>query len=108
MDLPIDRDTELIYVGGLPIETNNDDIGLIFSDVPIVRVFKLWKTDVNLISALILVHKNHVSLIVAYDKKKVFINNPPIMVLPVNTFQTELKKQMHNSTERNSSRPANK
>lgn len=54
MDLPIDRDTELIYVGGLPIETNNDDIGLIFSDVPIVRVFKLWKTGKYSLSTYIL------------------------------------------------------
>lgn len=35
---------ELIYVGGLPTETNYDDIAIIFADIPIKKVIKLWLT----------------------------------------------------------------
>lgn len=37
-------DEELIYVGGLPTETNYDDIVIIFPDVPSIKVMKLWLT----------------------------------------------------------------
>lgn len=89
-----DKNNELIYVSGLPTEAKLDeDICRIFDDVPIVKVLKIWSTDVFLISTLFLVHKNNVPLIWAYDKKQLFRNLPPIMVLPVNVFKEEERRQ---------------
>ncbi|XP_026680002.1 uncharacterized protein LOC103510097 [Diaphorina citri] len=88
-------DEELIYVGGLPTETNYDDIVIIFPDVPSIKVMKLWLTDLNLVSALFLVHKNDVPLILTYDKKKKFINIPPLVVIPISTFKHQFHLQQH-------------
>ncbi|KAL1457552.1 hypothetical protein WDU94_007767 [Cyamophila willieti] len=91
----VNSNEELIYIGGLPLETNYEDLPIIFEDAPIAKVVKLWYTELNLVSALLTVNKQDIPRILQYDKKKKFVNIPPIVVLPISKFKTQYKTQMH-------------
>uniref|UniRef100_A0A8D8PZD7 RNA-binding protein n=1 Tax=Cacopsylla melanoneura TaxID=428564 RepID=A0A8D8PZD7_9HEMI len=91
----VDPNEELIYIGGLPAETNYEDLSMIFDNVPIKKVIKLWYTELNVVSALLTVNKKDIPAILLHDKKKKFVNIPPIVVLPLSTFREQYKTQMH-------------